>query len=138
MNRFNLAMRKLTLRQLCLQLKIREWNSIDALQFWYANGSGTLAGNAGGGKEHWVVLHDKYVSGLHMGFSNGLLCHVQVLFRDGTKSDKFGNRSNWFTSDATAIGPPGYKLRSWSFGENRGPSGTSGPGTLLLQYEVQL
>lgn len=117
---------------------IREWNTIDAMQFIYANGPGRLAGNANGGKEHKLDVINKYVNGLRMGFSNGLLCFVQVLYRDGTKSDTLGNRGGWRTSDGVANGPPGYKLRSWSYGVNNGPSNSSGPGTLQLQYEVQL
>ncbi|KAG0578439.1 hypothetical protein KC19_4G023000 [Ceratodon purpureus] len=121
------------------QLRIRAGNTIDAMQFIYANGPGTLAGNPEGGQEHSVVLNDKYVNGLRMGFADFLLCFVQVLFTDGTVSDTFGNwKGLGTTRDAVANGPPGYKLQSWSYEVNKGPSNTSGPGLLKLQYEVQL
>jgi hypothetical protein len=120
------------------QMVIREWNTIDAMQFVYVNGAGRLAGNANGGMEHKLDVVNKYVNGMRMGYSNGLLCFVQVLYRDNTKSQTFGNRGGWRTQDGVANGPPGYKLRSWSYGVNSGPSNTSGPATMLLEYEIQL
>nr|UDN67334.1 insecticidal protein IPD113 [Gymnocarpium dryopteris] len=118
---------------------IREWNTIDAMQFIYANRQGLVAGNASGGKRHDVdVMGNKPINGLRMGFSNGLLTYVQIMYCDGTSSDTYGNRSGWRCQEVSANGPSAYKLSSWSYKVNQGPSGTSGPGVIQLEYTPQL
>ena len=96
-----------------LQLRIRAGNTIDAMQFIYANGPGTLAGNPEGGQEHSVVLNDKYVNGLRMGFADFLLCFVQVLFTDGTvrKLEGLGDDSRRSCERPTRLQAPVVELR---------------------------
>ncbi|MCO5573373.1 hypothetical protein L7F22_027142 [Adiantum nelumboides] len=117
---------------------IREWNTIDAMQFIYANRQGQLAGNPNGGAKHDIDVTRKPIYGLRMGFSNNLLTYVQILYYDGTSSETYGNRSGWQCYEALANGPSAYKLSSWSYKVNRGPGGTYGPGAIQLEYAPQM
>ncbi|KAH6556874.1 hypothetical protein KP509_1Z149400 [Ceratopteris richardii] len=65
---------------------VREWNSIDAMQFIYDNWQGPLAGNANGGQRHDIDVRGRLLNGLDMGFSSGVLASVQILCSDGISS----------------------------------------------------
>lgn len=117
---------------------IREWNTIDAMQFIYSNRDGQVAGNAKGGKRHDIDVSRKAIHGLRMGFSNGILTYVQIMYYDGTSSDTYGNRGGWKCNEVFANGPSSYKVSSWSYRVNWGPSGTYGPGVIQLEYTPQI
>nr|UDN67330.1 insecticidal protein IPD113.2 [Lygodium flexuosum] len=117
---------------------IREWNTIDAMQFIYANRQGVLAGNRDGGERHEIDVADKPINGLRMGFSNGLLTYVQILFCDGTSSSTHGNRSGWKCDEVSPKGPSAYKVSSWSCRVDDGPSNSYGPSVIQLEYAPQM
>ncbi|KAH7431304.1 hypothetical protein KP509_08G041900 [Ceratopteris richardii] len=113
---------------------VREWNSIDAMQFIYKNREGRVAGNPRGGQRHDIDVSGNLLNGLHMGFSSGILASVQLLYCDGTSSPKYGNRGGWRLSEVSAKGPAGYKMTSWSYKTDAGPSNTQGPSVIQLEY----
>ncbi|MCO5552966.1 hypothetical protein L7F22_006486 [Adiantum nelumboides] len=117
---------------------IREWNSIDAMQFIYADRQGQLAGNPKGGMSHEIDVATKPVNGLRMGFTDAILAYIQINYYDGTTSETYGNRGGWQCKEATAMGPSAYKVNSWSYRVNLGPSGTYGPGVIQLEYTTQM
>lgn len=118
------------------QIYVREWNSIDGLQFIYTDHVGHFIGNPQGGVPHNInVDRKKYCTGLKMRFANGVLCRVQAAFSDGTNSEVLGNRGNWPGADVDATIGSNYKLVGGSFRQGRGPSGTVGTGVIKLQFQ---
>lgn len=117
---------------------IREWNTIDAMQFIYANCTGNLAGNASGGQRHDIDVIGKPINGLRMGFSNGVLTYVQIIYYDGTSTSTYGNRGGWKCDEVLANGPSSYKVSSWSYKVDFGPSRTRGPSVIQLEYTPQM
>ncbi|KAH7373231.1 hypothetical protein KP509_17G045100 [Ceratopteris richardii] len=108
------------------EVVVREWNRIDAMQFIYENRQGALAGNPNGRQRHDIDVGGRLLNGLYMGFSSGVLASVQILYYDGTSSSQYGNRSGWSLSEISAQGPVGYKITSWSYKIDHGPSNTYG------------
>lgn len=116
-------------------LFIREYNSIDGIQFRYVDHEGNFIGNPNGGEAHLLEATDtRYFNGMHMCFSNGIMCQIQLLYNDDTSSDVLGNRSGWKGECYSSKVDSEYRLYGGSFTKGTGPSGTSGIAVIKLQY----
>ncbi|XP_031564352.1 uncharacterized protein LOC116299775 [Actinia tenebrosa] len=77
------------------EIHIWAGNFVERIQFHY---EGKGAGHAFGApkvsskSEHVITLSDTHVTGMKMGFSNGVMARVQFKFSDGSSSDAYGNR----------------------------------------------
>lgn len=118
------------------QVYIREYNSIDGIQFIYTDHSGNFVGNPKGGEPHYLdATQDKYVMGMKLRFSSGIICRVEVLFSDGSTSGMLGNRKNWSGTDVDAVVDSNYKLVCGAYKTGSGPSGTSGISVIKLGFK---
>ena len=117
------------------EIRVREFNSIDALQLVYDTHAGHLVGDPNGGQAHVVKAgSDKHFTGLKMRFANGIMCGVEIAFSDDSSSGQLGNRANWDGPDAAATVDSSYELACARFSEGRGPSGTRGVGVIELEF----
>ncbi|WCN37101.1 insecticidal delta-endotoxin Cry8Ea1 family protein [Aneurinibacillus uraniidurans] len=118
------------------QICVREYNSIDGIQFIYTDHSGNFVGNPKGGAPHYLdVDQNKYVTGMKMRFANGVMCRIEVVFSDGSSSGMLGNRANWSGTDVDALVGSNYKLDCGAFKSGSGPSGTAGIGVIKLRFK---
>ncbi|GIO10198.1 hypothetical protein J31TS6_62260 [Brevibacillus reuszeri] len=118
------------------QVYIREYNSIDGMQLIYTDHSGNFIGNPKGGESHYLpATQDKYVTGMKMRFSSGIICRLEVLFSDGSSSGMLGNRKNWSGTDVDAVVESNYKLVCGAYKTGSGPSGTTGISVIKLGFK---
>lgn len=118
------------------QVYIREYNSIDGMQLIYTDHSGNFIGNPKGGEPHYLpTTQDKYVIGMKMRFSSGIICRLEVLFSDGSSSGMLGNRKNWSGTDVDAVVESNYKLVCGAYKTGAGPSATTGISVIKLGFK---
>lgn len=77
--------------------EIHVWagNFVERIQFHYeSKGAGHAFGalKVNSKSEHVITLSDTHVTGMKMGFSNGVMARVQFKFSDGTSSNSYGNK----------------------------------------------
>ncbi|WP_353979665.1 hypothetical protein [Salinicola endophyticus] len=118
------------------QFLVREYNTIDALQFVYGDRKGNLIGNSEGGEIHIIETPGgAYPVGMKMRFIPNILCSVNIKFSDNSESGELGNRFNRSGCVADATVQNGFKLVGGSFRKGVGPSSTTGPGVIQLSFE---
>ncbi len=117
------------------QFYIREWNSIDGVQFKYDGHDGNFIGDSSGGEAHTIdVPAGAYATGLNMRFAKGLMCSIETAFSDGSTSGELGNRTNWGGNDVAALPNNSYQLICGKFKKGSGPSSTQGTSVIELQF----
>ncbi|MFC5699994.1 insecticidal delta-endotoxin Cry8Ea1 family protein [Cohnella faecalis] len=118
-----------------IEINVREWNSIDCIQFIYSDHQGHSIGNPGGGAPHSFSATDsKYFNGIKMKFDKGVMCQIELVYSDGTSSGPLGNRGGWSGQDYDSTVDSAYRLSGGSFTKGNGPSGTVGPSAIRLEY----
>ncbi|MCX7922523.1 MAG: hypothetical protein N3B21_11025 [Clostridia bacterium] len=118
------------------QMYIREWNSIDGIQFIYTDHNGNFTGNPSGGVPNYINIgKDKYATGLRMHFAYGTMCDVEGVFSDGSTTGKLGNRSNRAGTYVKAEVGAGYELVGGSFRKGYGPSSTQEISVIKLNFK---
>nr|UDN67315.1 insecticidal protein IPD113 [Asplenium laserpitiifolium] len=129
-----------TARDRVLEVTIRAGHHIDAIQFWYdhtnANSTtaGLMAGNSSGGSRHQIDVRDRPIEELRMEFAHDTLASLQLHFRDGTATKRYGNELGWASKIATCTAPFGYKLSSWAFREDPGFYNTTAISVLRFDF----
>jgi len=120
-----------------VKVNIREYNSIDGIQFFYPNNkAGHFSGDEKGGQLHSFPATDqKYIIGFKMRFAKGIMCQIEVMFSDETSSGSLGNRSHWGGTDYSAIADTQYRLICGYFTEGSGPSHTTGTKLIKLKFK---
>lgn len=119
-------------------IRIREYNSIDLLQFQYWHGDGHAVGNPKGGVEHHETLGtDAAIAEVTMGFAQWLLTDIAFAFTDGRRTQRFGNRLNWRAARATLAPNSDYVVTGAHYRQGGGPSGTTGVRVLSLEWTHQ-
>lgn len=125
------------------EIYIREYNSIDGIQFLYDGHDGHYIGDDGGVPHHLKLAKQEHFCGLRFRFSGGsegLMAGVQVIYSSATRhghrktSKPLGNRSGWPGADASAFMSPAYELDGGAFRQGPGPSGTTGTHVLALRF----
>lgn len=128
------------------EIYIREYNSIDGIQFFYDGHDGHYVGDHGGAPHRLKLAEGEHFCGLRFRFSGGsegLMCGVQVVYSSATKkghqktTKPLGNRSGWPGADAAAFMSPAYELGGGAFRQGGGPSGTSGTHVMALRFTHQ-
>jgi hypothetical protein len=120
------------------QILIREWNSIDGIQFFYTDHNGHFMGNPKGGQAHniKVDLTKAHFTGMWMQFANGLLIAVDIHKSDKSHTGKLGNRGGWGGPARSAIVDPFYEMAGAKYAKGYGPSSTIGTSVITLYFKA--
>jgi len=117
------------------QVYVREFNSVDGLQFIYTTHEGNFTGNPRGGAEHRIAVGpSQHITNVATMWSQGLMTAINIGLSDGSGSGWLGNRGGWPGATVAAAVSPDYVLVGSASGRGWGPSGTSGTGIIKLQF----
>ena len=121
------------------KINIREWNSIDGIQFIYTDHDGHFIGDPKGGTPHsiGVDVTKAHFTGLWMQFANGIMIALDIHKSDGSHSGKLGNRSGWSGPSRSAVVDSFYELVQGKFAKGYGPSSTEGTAVITLHFKAR-
>jgi hypothetical protein len=122
-------------------IDIREYNSIDALKFYYETYEGKLVGNPNGGELHQIRnlnKDKKAIISVDFDFNNTSTVAIGFNFSDGSSTGMLGNRRGWsvFRRSCGLDGKnTGFIMTNVQMALGHGPSFTSGPIYFKLFFQ---